>query len=486
MFRFPPAFKGPKIFPHLLFTTLILGFLLAACDSNSQPLLICNVPGGQAAASPAPITPSTPTDGNAGLGNGPKPNPSPTLPPIPAPTVEVPAPVQKSLDIVAQQACRSRNLSYKGNVGKNFMKREDLVKFQQEEFNRSNPPEEIAKYTKTLEVFGFVPQGFDFAATYNSLQSEQVLGFYDPATKKLYIIVEQDPNKVDPLVKFTAEHELTHALQDQNFDLQKVHPQRPPGSPEGNDDADFATLALLEGDAVNSQTLWLQEGNLSKADLDNLLEEIKKQSSTALDKAPLILKDTLSFPYDQGYTFVRGVYKKGGWNGVNKMFTEYTPKSTSQILHLEKYEKRVEPVKIEFTSQVDALGSGWKSIDINTMGELQAGILLKGVLSPDTATSAVSGWAGDRYQVLSNPQGKYGYLWRSQWDTISNAGDFFQAIKNYAKKTYNLQGEGGTTSKKTWETADLEVSMELKGNQVLVVVLPRGSGTDKVFQSLNY
>jgi len=404
-------------------------------------------------------------------------SPRPSLSPIPVPTVVASAQVQQTLDVIGQQAVKTRRLEFKSKVEKNFMTREALGKYQLESFNRDNPPEEVAKYQKINEVFGFLPKGFDLAKAYTDLQTEQVLGFYDPRTKKLYLIIDQDPNKVSPLVKYTAEHELTHALQDQNYDIQKLRPIREPNATEGNDDQDYALTALLEGDAVNSQTVWIQAGNLSRQELSQMITEVQSFNQDKLNNAPLILKDTLSFPYAEGSSFVQNIYKKGGWDAVNKMFSDYTPRSTAQILHPEKYEKRIDPVKVELPSLVDTLGQGWKSLDINTMGELQSRIWLNGVLSTEEAKKAVSGWSGDRYQVLSDAQDNYGYAWRSQWDSEGDASNFFKASLSSVTRLYGLSGDGGTGLKRNWTSTDKDVSLVQKGNQVLVVVLPKGNAS---------
>ncbi len=455
-------------FALALLGLLISTLLLVACGDNSS--------------SQATLPSCTPTTTSIAAGAATS-NAAAEVP-VPA-TVGVPASAQQVLDSVGQQTTKVRCLAFKDNVGKYFMTRDALAKYQLELFNRDNPPEQIAQAEKTLETFGFVPSNFDLAKTYNALQTEQVLGFYDPRTKKFYIIVDQQPDKVGPLAKFTAAHELTHALQDQNFDLQKVRPLRQPGATEGNDDLDYALTALIEGDAVNSQTLWVQAGNLNQQELGQIRKEASQVGQSSLNSAPLILKDTLSFPYQEGFTFVQGIFRKGGYEAVNKMFTEKPPRSTSQILHPEKYDKGIDPVKVDLPSVVDTLGSGWKSVDINTMGELQSRIWLNGILNGDQANTAVETWAGDRYQVLQDGQGRYGYVWRSQWETEKAAGGFLRAASLYNSKLYNLSGET-IGPKRIWSSADKEVAAIQKGNQVLLIVLPKGSPLDKVMGKLGF
>jgi hypothetical protein len=258
--------------------------------STSTPVVV-----GSPASNATTAAGATPTATAAGAGSGsvPKttPQPGPTATLIPVPTVAGSQQAQQTLDQIAQQASKIRRLDIKTPVEKFFMTREALGKYQVESFNQENPPDQVVNNQKIGQIFGFFPKNFDLAKTYIDLLTEQILGFYDPRTKKFFIVVENDPTKVSPLAKWTTAHELTHALQDQHFDIQKVHPDRAPGSPEGNDDADTATLSLLEGDATLSQTLWLQAGNLSRQELNDLLTEIKSFSQDKLNNAPLLLRE---------------------------------------------------------------------------------------------------------------------------------------------------------------------------------------------------
>lgn len=410
------------------------------------------------------------------------------------PTVKVPDSARQQIQTIISQTEKTRNLTFKTPVETNFMTRADLTKYQTDEFYKDNPAENITRDEKILKAFGFAPKSFSYAQTYIDLLNEQVIGFYDPRTKKLYIVSDADPSKVDALSKFTAEHELTHALQDQYFDLQKFSPDRQPSDQEWSDDASVAKLALIEGDAVQSQLNWIAAGNLSQADLQELIKSSQDSSSTVLDNAPLILSESLLFPYNEGNAFVKSLYDKGGWSMVNKAFTDYPPQSSSQILHFTKYQNKVEPVKIALPSLVDVLGSGWKSLDINTNGELSTRIWLQtGMANPKDATSktqasnAVKGWAGDRYQALENAQGQDGFVWLTQWDSDASATDFYTAALGSMPRLFNLnESPTGTDLKKSWSTADQDLTLIRKGNQVLVVALPKGAGVDKVTAKLGF
>jgi hypothetical protein len=459
-------------------TTAAAATTTAATATTTAASATTAAPGTTAAATTAAGSPAV-TGGAAG-GN--------------VPTVKVPDSARQQIQTIISQTEKTRNLTFKTPVETNFMTRADLTRYQTDEFYKDNPTENVTRDEKILKAFGFAPKSFSYAQTYIDLLNEQVIGFYDPRTKKLYIVSDADPGKVDPLSRFTAEHELTHALQDQYFDLQKFSPDRQPSDQEWSDDASVAKLALIEGDAVQSQLNWIAAGNMSQADLQELIKSSQASSSTVLDNAPLILSESLLFPYNEGNAFVKALYDKGGWDMVNKAFTDYAPRSSSQILHFTKYQNRVEPVKITLPSMVDLLGSGWKSLDLNTNGELATRIWLQtGMAKPKDGTSkaqasnAVKGWAGDRYQALENAQGQTGFVWLTQWESDSAATDFFTAASGSMPRLFNLSGSAtGTDLNKSWSTADQDLTLIRKGNQVLVVALPKGAGVDKVTARLGF
>jgi hypothetical protein len=418
-----------------------------------------------------------------------------TSTPLPVPTVAVSDSARQDLNTTAQQAATIRGLQFKKEVPINFMTRDDLGKYQLASFNRDNPPDQLAKVNKELIVWGFVKPGFDLAKTETDLLTEQILGFYDPETKKFYVVVDQaNPNKATALIKFTTEHELTHGLQDQYYDLLKIRPVRKPTDLAWNDDYDNAVTGLIEGDAVNSQTVWLQkgiqQGFLKASDIQELQQEIGSFSQSQIDSAPPILSEALEFPYDDGLKFVQAIYQKGGWDAVNKVWTDSLPKSSSQIIHPDKYFNHVDPVKVDLPELTDILGSGWKTVDINTQGELQTRIWLEGpdkkITSRDDAAKVVSSWAGDRYEVVSDANGNYGYAFRSQWESANKANDFFNAALKYMQPTYGLQGDGGSNQSRTWQTDTYSIALSQKDNQVLVVVMPKGDATSKIVSKLGF
>ncbi len=273
----------------------------------------------------------------------------------------------------------------------------------------------LADESRVFIHLGLLPAGSSLEQMELDLDAGQVVGFYDPVSKGLYVLSES--GGVGPTEKLTFSHEYTHALQDQNFGLDKLATDT---ADQG--DRDLARTALPEGDATLSMTMW-SEKYMSILDLLQVAgDSLSGPQADQLAKAPAILRETLTFPYEQGLAFVQGVYESGGWSAVDKLYAS-PPDSTSQILHPELYADGVEPVSVTVPPVPTALGSGWKLTMQDTLGEFQLGIWLEGE-SPSSAeqssaAAAVSAWAGDRVGLYEGPNDSWAVVLRTTWRTSS-------------------------------------------------------------------
>jgi hypothetical protein len=187
----------------------------------------------------------------------------------------------------------------------------------------------------TLKKLGLAPSDFQYRTLMVRLLTEQVAGYYDPKTRQFHLADWIDLNGQKPVMA----HELTHALQDQHFDLRRFERW-----PKGDSDAELATHSLIEGDAMVAMTLYVASNPLrALAFLKSMVAT--GMSTEELDQAPRALRETLLFPYQEGTDWTRSLYKQGGWDRVSKAFTDL-PQSTEQIMHPEKYFAHEAPLKV--------------------------------------------------------------------------------------------------------------------------------------------
>jgi len=342
----------------------------------------------------------------------------------------------------------------------------------------------------TLRKLGLAPAEFQYRALMIRLLTEQVAGYYDPKTQQFHLADWIDLDGQKPIMA----HELTHALQDQHFNLRRFDHW-----PKGDSDAELAAHALIEGDATLVMALYVANNPL------RALAFLKSLGATGLpseelDKAPRALRETLLFPYQDGEKWVSVLYKQGGWDRVSKAFIEL-PQSTEQILHPEKYFAHEPPVKVtlpDVASFLDTSSSSsenrgrrsevgqdlrtarlpaWKRLDSDVDGEWGFYLILDQFLkSPAESRRAAAGWGGDRFALYEGPRGEAMLVSLSVWDTESDAHEFFDA---YVKRTELRYPDATSTEpavnaqssafSKSFSTSEGVVSMEVRGGRVLIL-----------------
>jgi hypothetical protein len=279
----------------------------------------------------------------------------------------------------------------------------------------------LATEGRLLIHLRLLPAGSSLEQLELDLQAGQVIGFYDSVSKQLYVLSQS--GGVGALQKFTFSHEFTHALQDQNFGLDKLVTDAPDQS-----DRDLARLSIAEGDATLLMTQWAAK-NLSLIDMLSLAGAAGA-GSDQLAAAPAILRETLLFPYQQGLAFVQGIYADGGWAAVNNLYSK-PPDSTSQIIHPALYSGGVEPIAVSLPKVPAAPGTGWQLVTQDTLGELNLSVWLEGEhptsAQTDAATNATSQWGGDRVGLYEGPSGAWAVVLRTAWRSDTGRQEFRDA-----------------------------------------------------------
>jgi hypothetical protein len=364
---------------------------------------------------------------------------------------------------VLKETSEIRKLPILRQVRSGAQSREEIEQMLVRSLNESTTPEELQAEETALKKHGLIPADFQLRPFIIKLLTEQVAGYYDSKTQEFYVADWIDLDLQKPIMA----HELTHALQDQHFNLRRFDKW-----PKHDADAELAAHALIEGDASVLMIQYVARSPLRQFRLikSMIMGDV---STEQFDKAPRALRDTLLFPYNQGSTWVLELYKRGGWDAVSAAYASAKlPKSTEQILHVEKYFAGEEPQKVALKDISTALGKHWKMADSNVEGEWGYYILLDELLkSGDVSRKAAEGWGGDRYALFTGPN-KSDVLvaQKSVWDTDEDAQEFFDAYVKRTSKRYGVEPtEADETGARTWKTSEGGVRVELTGRYVLVV-----------------
>jgi len=191
-------------------------------------------------------------------------------------------------------------------------------------------------------------------------------------------------------------------------------------------------------------------------------------------KAPLVIQETLIFPYLSGAEFVRNFKERN----PGKVLYKDMPLSTEQILHPSAYfGKRDAPTDITLPPLIGATPTYQ-----NTLGEFETRLFLyQHLQDQNEAVRGASGWDGDRYEIF-NTTGGQGITWVTVWDSPLESTQFFDALNQAVEKRYHVKssGQAGATTR-TYSAAGrtVEVSTtEISGRPVVMYVdVPAGAST---------
>jgi hypothetical protein len=236
-------------------------------------------------------------------------------------------------------------------------------------------------------------------------------------------------------------HELTHALEDQHFQIEAWAKAARP-----NDDGELAREAVLEGSAMAAMLDYeLQGSGRSLQDLPDINPAMLIGDMTEtplLKKAPPFLRDALIFPYLDGLTFSAAVLKPAGWEGLSAIFAK-PPVSTQQIMHPALYASGKVPAPFSLPSMEKALGADWAKLDENVLGEFGWKEVLKQFLDEPRAKALSAAWDGDRYAVYEQKQSKRLLLitrerLASEEQALRFFGQYSEALEKKHEKRSNL------------------------------------------------
>lgn len=374
------------------------------------------------------------------------------------------AAIISTAETVLKETSELRELSVLRKVKSGAQSRSEIERMVIKNLDAETTPAEMRASEMVLRAFGLAPADFAYRSFLIKLLAEQVAGYYDPKAKQFYLAdwIEVDGQK--PVMA----HELTHALQDQHFNLKRFE-----NWPAGDSDAELAAHALIEGDATLAMTLYLTKHPMIAL---GFLRTSQQTSTEQFDKAPRALRESLIFPYTQGTLWATEVYRRGGWSMVSKAFAKL-PLSTEQILHTDKYFSYERPVKIMLPSFRPVLGPGWKHIDNDVNGEWGYYLILNQFLNnPTESKRASAGWGGDRFAVYEGATPSDVFLVQlTAWDTATDAKEFFDAYLKRTQKRFPdassapASGSSAGAERQEWQGPSGRGVLELRGSRVVIL-----------------
>lgn len=371
-------------------------------------------------------------------------------------------------DAIFQEMSQVTGLPAKSPLKKRIVSRPEMKKYLTDDLEHEYTPREIHQQEATLKAFGLVSSEFDLKTFFVTFYTEQAAGVYDPRQKTMLIA-----DWVPPMMQKTVlAHELTHALQDQSFDLWSFQ-----HAVKDDDDATSARQAVVEGHATAAM---LQE-MIKPASLANLpalgplMNSMVAQPMTefpAYSSAPFFFRYSALFPYSEGVAFMQVGLAQGGWKRLNRVF-DAPPSTTKQIFQPDLYfgslglsvqggalgteifdaapsttpdtttktiaaAPAAAPVRISLphAEPLDKAPALSLLVD-NTLGQLGYYCLLGQFVSEDEARKLAPSWLVDRYLIYENASAhSFTLVARSRWSSSETALAFSRDYRTLLEKKF--------------------------------------------------
>lgn len=346
-------------------------------------------------------------------------------------------------------ASKIRGLRIKQNVPCLVHDRKKVEEFVLESIDEQLPPERLKNEERVARALGIVPESYDYKKGIVDLYVSQIGGYYDPK-RKHFVMAGWMPELMQPTI---ASHELTHALQDQYYNLEAMIDPK-----IENSDKLMAHSALIEGDATAVMYDYMQSltGGRMIAEEPSvekyLLQNVIGSSFTAQLGVPPALQLMLLFPYTSGLRFAHTQLRRGGYSKLDVIFLA-PPATTEEILHPEKYPSKPGEYAVFTDNDVKGAELG-EIVHRDTIGEFGISALLASHIGQRAeAAEAAAGWGGDRLLILEHGEGWH-IVWRTRWDSAKDADQFFSAWERAAKS------RGGS---------DFRISSRREGAQEVII-----------------
>ncbi len=237
---------------------------------------------------------------------------------------------------------------------------------------------DLKRFTGQMRAVGLIDKKTDLLKEVEQLQTNGTDAFYDPETEDIVVF----GTKIDVATRVTLVHEMTHALQDQHFNLSRSF---------SSDGANSMYEALGEGDASRMETAYVD--TLSDADseaYDASFDDSSDDEHGSVDVAP-VLEQLFGAPYVLGEPMTTLYEQIKGTKGLNALFRKPVP-SDEGLLNIFSLLDGDQPKKVSAPKVVD----GEKLTDHATsFGTLSWFLMLSAHIDERVALRAVDGWGGD-------------------------------------------------------------------------------------------
>ena len=401
------------------------------------------------------------------------------------------------VDELLQFSSQETGLPIQNTVKRQITSRAAVESYLKEKFEEDESAKRLQRGEIVLKKFGLLDRDFALKPFLLALLKEQIEAYYDSKTKTVNLLDWVNIEEQKPVLA----HELTHALQDQHTDLEKWNDQTPTevslNSGEDSDhlardEMDTAREAVAEGQATAVMMDYiLKPMGKSLIKDPEVMEFVKQQMSVSenspvLARAPLLLSESLMFPYREGLSFEQDVWMDKGQTAAFAGALDRPPTSSWEIINPLEYEKKhipAVPLLPDIHPLVDKL---YKPYDIGQVGQLDLRILAEifgGENATRDLTPAWDGglyWAGQRRSAKTPAEQastkSLALFYLSAWKNTASAEAFARLYadelgRKYSGLKLDTAAESSTTAgveEQIYSTDEGPVLITTRGKRVFV------------------
>jgi hypothetical protein len=387
---------------------------------------------------------------------------APQTQPTPTPTGKITQEQAKQLFALVDELIKfssdETGLPIKSEVKRQITSRATVEGYLNQKFAEDESARRMQRDEIVLKKFGLLDRDFALKPFLLALLKEQIAAYYDSKTKTVYMLDWLGVDEQRPVLA----HELTHALQDQHTDLEKWTDQTPDDvslnssddtSHLAKDEMDTARVAVAEGQAtaVMMDYMLKPKGMSLIKDpeiMDGLKEEMSSsENSPVLARAPLLLSESLIFPYREGLSFEQDVWMDKGQAAAFAGTLDRPPTSSWEILNPLEYEKRHVPSVPLLPNIHPLVDKLYKPYDIGQIGQLDLHILAEIYGGDQAASDLTPAWDGGLYwagqslgaktQAELASTNSIAIFYLSAWKNAASAEDFARLYASDLGRKYS-------------------------------------------------
>jgi hypothetical protein len=398
----------------------------------------------------------------------------------------------KSVDEILAFASKDSRLPIEHSVKRKLISREEVNRFLRQKFDEDESTKRMERSEIVLKKFGLLDRDFHLGPFLISLLTEQIAGFYDDKTKTVNLLDWIEPDEQ----KGVLAHELTHALQDQKVGLAKWSDVEVKGTAknvsEDNahiraDEDDTAREAVTEGQAMAVFVDYgLKDSGKTLADAPDMGDKLKEMtsdtgSSPLLARAPLMLQESLLFPYSEGLAFEYRLLLKAGRDAAFSGVLARPPSSSFEIIHPDAYLKHTPVPVLRMPDIHPLIDAEYTPYDEGVMGELDVRMVAELFGGPQIATALSPAWRGGIYYAAQRKSAttaaekdstaSIGLLYYSKWENEDSARSFLRIYSGELPRKYSglkRREKDETDGEEVYSTNEGDVLLSIHDDAVFI------------------